>query len=81
MIGNQNGVVGGYVTVFKDEVEAAVNLVVSSLKGTPPSDFPQIEESNKAYVFDYWVLERWGIDSSNLPEGAIIANKPFVVQY
>ena len=81
LIGNQNGVVGGYVTVFKDEVEAAVNRVVSILKGTPPSDFPQIEESNKAYVFDYGVLERWGIDSSKLPEGAIIANMPFVVQY
>ena len=62
LIGNQNGVVGGYVTVFKDEVEAAV-------------------KSNKAYVFDYGVLERWGIDSSKLPEGAIIANMPFVVQY
>ena len=81
LIGNQNGVVGGYVTVFKDEVEAAVNRVVSILKGTSPSDFPQIEESNKAYVFDYGVLERWGIDSSKLPEGAIIANMPFVVQY
>ena len=81
LIGNQNGVVGGYVTVFKDEVEAAVNRVVSILKGTPPSDFPQIEESNKAYVFDYGVLERWSIDSSKLPEGAIIANMPFVVQY
>lgn len=31
--------------------------------------------------FDYGVLERWGIDSSKLPEGAIIANMPFVVQY
>ena len=81
LIGNQNGVVGGYVTVFKDEVEAAVNRVVSILKGTPPSNFPQIEGSNKAYVFDYGVLERWGIDSSKLPEGAIIANMPFVVQY
>ena len=81
LIGNQNGVVGGYVTVFKDEVEGAVNRVVSILKGTPPSDFPQIEGSNKAYVFDYGVLERWGIDSSKLPEGAIIANMPFVVQY
>ena len=29
LIGNQNGVVGGYVTVFKDEVEGAVNRVVS----------------------------------------------------
>ena len=81
LIGNQNGVVGGYVTVFKDEVEGAVNRVVSILKGTPLSDFPQIEGSNKAYVFDYGVLERWGIDSSKLPEGAIIANMPFVVQY
>lgn len=27
------------------------------------------------------MLERWGIDSSKLPEGAIIANMPFVVQY
>ena len=81
LIGNQNGVVGGYVTVFKDEVEGAVNRVVSILKGTPPSNFPQIEGSNKAYVFDYGVLERWGIDSSKLPEGAIIANMPFVVQY
>ena len=39
LIGNQNGVVGGYVTVFKDEVEAAVNRVVSILKGTPPPIF------------------------------------------
>ena len=61
LIGNQNGVVGGYVTVFKDEVEGAVNRVVSILKGTPPSDFPQIEGSNKAYVFDYGVLERWAL--------------------
>lgn len=47
LIGNQNGVVGGYVTVFKDEVEGAVNRVVSILKGTPPFDFPQIEESTR----------------------------------
>lgn len=81
LIGNKNGVVGGYITVFEGEVEEAVNRVACILKGMSPSDFPQIQESGKAYVFDYDVLERWGIDNGKLPKGSIIVNMPFIVKY
>lgn len=81
LIGNRNGAVGGYITVFEDEVRDAVNRVASILEGMSPSDFPQIKESDKAYVFDYDALERWGIDQGKLPGGAVIVNMPFTVRY
>lgn len=81
LIGYKNGFVGGYVTLFEEEVREAVNRVADLLNGVPVSDFPQIQESNKTYVFDYRVLDRWGIDKRKLPEGAVIMNMPFVIRY
>ena len=81
MIGSNNGVVGGFVSPLEDLTILAANRIASILKGASPSDFSQITETSKAYIFDYKVLEQWGISRSKLPAGSLFVNMPFYIQY
>lgn len=81
MIGSNNGVVGGFVSPLEDLTILAANRIVSILKGASPSDFSQITETSKAYIFDYKVLEQWDISRSKLPAGSLFVNMPFYIQY
>ena len=81
MIGSNNGVAGGFVTPLEGLTILAANRIVDILKGVPTSNFSQITETSKAYVFDYKVLEQWGISRSKLPAGSLFVNMPFYIQY
>lgn len=81
MIGSNNGVVGGFVSPLEDLTILAANRIASILKGASPSDFSQITETSKAYIFDYKVLEQWDISRSKLPAGSLFVNMPFYIQY
>lgn len=81
MVGSNSGVVGGYVTPLKELTSLAINRVTEILNGVPPTNFRQITETDKAYIFDYRVLEQWGIDKDKLPSGSLFVNMPFYVKY
>lgn len=81
MIGSNSGVVGGFVTPLEELTTLAINRVADILNGTQPVKFKQITETDKAYIFDYNVLEQWGIDQDKLPSGSLLVNRPFHVKY
>lgn len=81
MIGYNNGVVGGYVTTFEEQGRNAAKRVKEILQGTPVTNFPQITESAKDYIFDYKVLEEWKIDRNRLPRNATFMHMPFYIKY
>lgn len=81
LIGYNEGIAGGYVTVFAAQAAEAANRIADILNGAPVNSFPQIQESRKTYIFDYNVLREWNIDVSRLPTGSIMVNMPFTVRY
>lgn len=81
MIGSNNGVAGGYVTPLEELTALAVDRVVDLLNGASPDSFEQIMETNKAYIFDYKVLEQWDISRSKLPSGSLLVNMPFYIKH
>lgn len=81
MIGSNNGVAGGYVTPLEELTALAVDRVVDLLNGASPDSFEQIMETDKAYIFDYKVLEQWDISRSKLPSGSLLVNMPFYIKH
>ena len=81
LIGCNNGIVGGYMATLEEQTHEAAGRITDILNGVPLSEFPQIQQSKKSYVFDYNVLSKWGIGLSQLPNDAIILNMPLTVRY
>lgn len=81
VIGYTNGIVGGYVSPMKEQVLQAADRAAALLGNTPVTDFPQITQTTKAYVFNYKALSEWDISTSSLPAGSIVLNRPFYVRY
>jgi len=67
-------VVGGYVTSGRQQGEAAASMVAAILKGSRAGDIPILRTSPNAYMFDYKVMERFGIKESALPLGSVVLN-------
>lgn len=81
MIGYNYGVVGGYVTTQEEQTIQAAHRIADILNGAPANSFPQITETDKKYVFDYKILDQWGISLDKLPAGSEIINIPFYIRY
>lgn len=81
MVGYNYGVVGGYVTTQQEQTILAANRIADILNGTPVSNFPQITEADKKYIFDYKILDQWGISLNKLPVDSEIVNIPFYIRY
>lgn len=81
MIGQNSGVVGGYVTTLEEQIRLAVTRMVALLNGIPSTAFPQITETNKSYLFDYKILNHWNISERLLPANSQFLNIPFYVEY
>lgn len=81
LVGNDNGIVGGYITPIEEQVSQAVDRIAKILDGTPPTHFPQVTETKKSYVFNYKALERWDISLDALPRGSILIQMPFYVRH
>lgn len=81
MVGYDNRIVGGYITPLRDQIQVAANRITDILNGKPVTDFPQITETNKNYVFNYKALEEWNLSSKDLPAGSLFINMPFYVRY
>ena len=72
-----HGIVGGKLLNSSTHGKTAAEMAVRILGGEKPSDIPILIKSNNPYMFDYGQLRRWKIKLSDLPEDAIVINKPF----
>lgn len=70
------GIVGGKLTSGYTEGVRAAQLAVRVLGGENPVSIPVEKKTQSQYMFDYKALEKWGIDSSRLPEGSFILDRP-----
>lgn len=76
-LGYGSKLVGGYITSLETQVREMAVRAAEILKGVPVGSFPQLTESEKAYVFDFGELEFWNIDKAKLPPGSVFLHRPF----
>ena len=71
------GIVGGMLTSgFYEGVDAA-RIALRVLEGESPELIPIVRESPNRYMFDFQIMERFGIDPGLIPEESVIINRPF----
>ncbi|WP_243312987.1 diguanylate cyclase [Fundidesulfovibrio agrisoli] len=70
------GVIGGHIITGPDQGRAAADLALRVLSGTPAGQIPVIMTTPHANVFDYEVLEKFGVSESRLPPNARVINRP-----
>lgn len=73
--GMGGGVLGGIQISFEKAGQMAGNMARSILSGTPPRQIPVLMHSPTFGCFDKNVLDRFGIQTSQLPEGSRILNQ------
>jgi len=71
-----NGVVGGLVMEGAIQGEKAAELAVRILGGELPEKLPVVTGTLSHPMFDYQVLEKYGISTANLPAGTHLINTP-----
>ena len=72
-----NGLMGGMLTSGYTQGETAGRMVKRILEGESPSDMPVKKNSPNRIVFDYKLMNRFGISKSELPRGSKLINPPF----
>ncbi len=70
------GIIGGRITSGYLQGEEAAKMAVKVLQGYDISSMKVFRESPTQYIFDYQILQNYGIDSSQLPDGHRIINTP-----
>jgi PAS domain S-box-containing protein len=70
------GVVGGHILTGPDQGRAAADLALHILAGARADELPVVMTSPTTDIFDYPMLERFGISPDALPAGAVILNRP-----
>ncbi len=67
-----SGIVGGMMVSSKRQGESAANMAVEILRGKPVSDIPVLKTSPNQFIFDYAIMEKYGIKKSDLPKDSLI---------
>ncbi len=72
------GQLGGKYSIADVQAHHVRDILKQLLMGVSVKDIPVVTNSNEEYpwYFEYKSLEKFGIDENQLPEGAIITNKP-----
>ena len=66
---------GGYVSSGQDQGRTAGNLAIRILEGQGVDQIPVVMDSPNVPMFDYKVMERFGIKESALPKGSVVLNR------
>ncbi|AXX93507.1 histidine kinase [Malaciobacter molluscorum LMG 25693] len=69
------GIIGGVVVDPEEQGRLAAAKAFELINGKNIKDIP-IETPDSKYYFDYHILKKYHIDFKNIPEDAIIINKP-----
>lgn len=70
------GIVGGMITSGKRQGAIAGRMVLDVLGGKKPHEVPVVVQKSNKYGFDFTVLRRFNLDTSDLPEDAVVLNVP-----
>lgn len=70
------GIVGGKLTGGIAQGEAAAKLTLRVLRGERASTIPVVRDANNRLMFDYEVMQRFGISEAALPSTSEIINRP-----
>lgn len=73
----QYGTIGGKVLGGIQHGRQAAEITQRILDGESPASIPIIDKSLAQYHFDYLQLQRFGIDTSRLPEESVIIDRPY----
>ncbi len=77
------GIVGGKLTDGNSQGRAAGEMSLRILQGESATDIPILRESPNRYIFDYQQLQKYNINTGQLPEDSLLLNEPvsFYDQY
>ena len=70
------GILGGVLVNFVEQGRQAALLARTILQGTPASEMAVVRRSPNRAMFDFAVLERFGVPESRLPAMSIVTNRP-----
>jgi ABC-type uncharacterized transport system substrate-binding protein len=68
-------VVGGLVVSGRQQGEESALMTAQILNGLRAEEIPILRTSPNAYMFDYNVMQRFGIKESSLPAGSVVLNR------
>lgn len=71
-----HGIVGGKLVSGELQGSNASSLALQILDGARVSDVPVMDSSPNSYMFDWTKMQQFKIKISDLPEGAIVLNRP-----
>jgi len=69
------GFFGGKVVYHVEQGRQAAMLAMEVINGKDVADIPMINESPNEYLFDYQLVEKFGIDEKLFPQGTIFINR------
>jgi len=74
----ETGVLGGVITLGQFHGKVIADFAYKIFSGTEADSIPIMRESPTRPVFDYVMMEKFGITESDLPSESMILNKPFL---
>ena len=69
------GLFGGKMISYEEMASVAANTAIEVMNGKEINIIPMITETPYYYMFDYNLIQKYGIDESKIPEEAILINK------
>lgn len=73
------GVIGGHIITGAEQGRKIAEMALRVLDGMPAESIPVVMTTPTQDIFDYTVMEHFGIKSADLPEEANIINRPFTL--
>ncbi|MGF7143973.1 diguanylate cyclase (GGDEF)-like protein [Anaerotaenia torta] len=70
-----DGLLGGWMIDYEEMGRAAAEMTCRVLSGTPIHTIALLEETPHYHIFDYDIIQKYGIDQKLIPEGAVLFNK------
>lgn len=70
------GIVGGRLLDLREHGIASAHMAIRILSNASPATLTTFTPSPNRYMFDYKQMSRFGIKTSQLPEGSIVINEP-----
>jgi len=74
--GMGDGVLGGKLISHFEQGKIAAEITQQILEGRSVQEIPVLGESPNRYIFDFNEMEKFNIQSSDLPPNSIVLNKP-----
>ncbi len=71
-----NGALGGHIIPPDEQGRTMAGMALRVLDGTPVDSIPVVMTTPTRNVFDYPVMQRFGVNEADLPPGAVIINRP-----